>query len=861
MNKKEILLGILIILILLFSFFGMSFFINTISGNSAENITFTGNQNITRNISIYLYSNVTSAYLNISQINGGQCYQESANVTNQTGIDGDCGLNYSGSYSDNTIYQKNYSDGNWSSYAQMADAEVYYVNYSKPIASTSAMWEFRTDRWVFSNFYLENLTIPYECFNASTDHIGLSITSFFPSTWSGVDFQCFNGTQYINLTSSLSRSSMGDGNAITEEGIYWNISYPTNPYIFLGNYKVWNFTGEFNQKNNKTDNLVYYLNTLLNNTCSGGTIIGNNCLINMTLHSDTIGILKYSDIQIIYNSIPNITLVSPSDNSVNGANISFISNISDITSLTNETLYIWNATGGLNATKNITLSGTYNYSSINYTFWSAGTYTWNILVYNNLSQPAFSNQNNTIIIELTNPIINQLFPSNNQWLKNKNISINCSITTGNANAGFLYGNFTGSYLLNQTNFSIVSGATTSFNVNNLNEGSYIWSCRANKTTGSTIYSAQQGNYTLNIDTIYPNVAINNITQTFGTLFSANSTTTDLHLQSCKFAVFNSSGRYDSLTGGNSTFTCNSLINSGVSDYGTYNLTVYSMDLAGNENYSTSTFSVNVSAVVVISSGGGGGGGGANSRVVALIKPKEDTNSYTSLSRAIIFAKIRNYTITYGDNKELNDLRINQLSEELKKSQVAVSPELLVYWDVDYLLKKYEVVEVLENQVSQYNLVKAEIIFGNEFAVNPAYINTYDLVSLCSAKDLGKNWTRSVSSTKVLKSCSILEGLFKCNLTSPSITEISYSYSNLDNSDFIFKSVEGKIGYISSDKEALSTKIQYINVINTCGKVNLGVIKLNLIFFVVSLLIIVTIGSIFIFRKRFKKVSLTKLINR
>ena len=78
------------------------------------------------------------------------------------------------------------------------------------------------------------------------------------------------------------------------DGLFYNESPTTNPHLEVGTpdgtYE-WNFTGEFNQTNNRTSNLFSAINSYL----SGCTIQNGFCLVPFLFHSDTIGILKYLD--------------------------------------------------------------------------------------------------------------------------------------------------------------------------------------------------------------------------------------------------------------------------------------------------------------------------------------------------------------------------------------------------------------------------------------------------------------------------------------------------------------------------------------------------------------------------------------
>jgi hypothetical protein len=89
-----------------------------------------------------------------------------------------------------------------------------------------------------------------------------------------------------------------------------------NASIFLNNTRIWNYTGEFNTTA-QTSNFATTLNTALNNgacDCANCSLVGNNCTIPFIFHSDTAGILQWSNLNITWNESikPNLTIVQPS---------------------------------------------------------------------------------------------------------------------------------------------------------------------------------------------------------------------------------------------------------------------------------------------------------------------------------------------------------------------------------------------------------------------------------------------------------------------------------------------------------------------------------------------------------------------
>jgi len=412
MEKKTffIILILGIISLILFNFVS-PILINTLSGNQIENLTFTEAGNITRNLFISRYVNVTSLVMNLSGYNHS-CFQESANVSTS------CGGLSTGNYSISSYY--------------------LYINYSKPInALNSSLWVIKLG----NDTENRSMNLPIDCWDYSSSKLLLRVFSSgggigsIPVNASG---ECYNGTNWkivTNTSSYIIGANCGGGfmypetyieiydgdystyswyndfiniwtnrlddinhyncrfSRIYEESMIWNIPYPSNVSLSINNTQIWNFTGEFNQTNNKTSNFASTLNTALNNgkcDCSGCSLSGNNCTIPFTFHSDTAGILQYSDIQINYDSIPFVYLISPSNSSYSSSTKTFTCNSTDETNLANVTLYIWNSTSVYNNT---------NFFSFNKTQPSIEN---NMLLYYKLDNNSAIGENDTFIVDSGN---------------------------------------------------------------------------------------------------------------------------------------------------------------------------------------------------------------------------------------------------------------------------------------------------------------------------------------------------------------------------------------------------------------------------------------------------------------------------
>jgi len=154
---------------------------------------------------------------------GTLCYQESANTTNQTGVDGSCGLSYGGSYLCSGTWGSGYpcpnvSDGNWSTYGRASSpvAHTYlYINYTKPTgALNSSLWKVAGG----SVPTVTNLSINSNCWNQNPLQFqGDGAGPIY--TW-----RCWNGTQWFNLTNAAS------SNQLWEEAMWWNVSAGDTTY-------------------------------------------------------------------------------------------------------------------------------------------------------------------------------------------------------------------------------------------------------------------------------------------------------------------------------------------------------------------------------------------------------------------------------------------------------------------------------------------------------------------------------------------------------------------------------------------------------------------------------------------------------
>lgn len=156
------------------------------------------------------------------------CYQESANTTNQTGIDGNCGLSYTGAHGYSGFYY-NYdknktTDGNWTSYGCVDIGGTLHTNYSVPSSVVvGAVLQVKA-----SNVYW-NVSIPSDCSNNQALQLKIKMSNM---NLSGSYFttSCFNNSA-SNWYDIDTKSMPGGSNCIYEEAVLWNTTNTTVHYL------------------------------------------------------------------------------------------------------------------------------------------------------------------------------------------------------------------------------------------------------------------------------------------------------------------------------------------------------------------------------------------------------------------------------------------------------------------------------------------------------------------------------------------------------------------------------------------------------------------------------------------------------
>jgi len=141
------------------------------------------------------------------------CYQEDADTSNQTGIDGDCGLAYTGLHST----------------ANTGDIGFFYINYTKPLgALPSSIWRMKLFGLTSPPMIgMWNITIPESCFNYNANKLELRfVQRLKPAENIGFVYgTCYDGA-WQNITSYWNNTATGSG-ANVLSGQLWDGNWVT----------------------------------------------------------------------------------------------------------------------------------------------------------------------------------------------------------------------------------------------------------------------------------------------------------------------------------------------------------------------------------------------------------------------------------------------------------------------------------------------------------------------------------------------------------------------------------------------------------------------------------------------------------
>ncbi len=240
------------------------------------------------------------------------------------------------------------------------------------------------------------------------------------------------------------------------------------------------------------------------------------------------------------------------------------------------------------------------------------TYYWSVQTIDTaLNASSWSDEQSfTTGSDVTNPIITLNKPDNGNYSGVREIvfNVNAYDNIDLANVS-LYGDWTGSWLLNETNSSGINNTNYVFTKNMSGEGVYYWKIHSCDNSSNCIYSSIRS---FSVDLNYPDVTL--ITPINGSSWTSSSTVTfyynvsDIAIANCSLIINGSVAQNDTSIIVNTTqpFT-KSMSN----NYYTWQVNCTD-NLARENNSETRTLTVSYTAPV---NGGGGGGGGSTDEAV------------------------------------------------------------------------------------------------------------------------------------------------------------------------------------------------------------------------------------------------------
>ncbi len=355
---------------------------------------------------------------------------------------------------------------------------------------------------------------------------------------------------------------------------------------------------------------------------------GGNTLI--AYANDSVGNLNSSSVSFFVDSIaPTINIVEPQQSKNYAINTSLPLNFSISDSGIGVDSCWYSIDSGL-INRTIT-------NCQNTTFNVSGDRSYTLKLSTNDSFGNRASENVSFSVITTAPAVNILYPQNNSFLNyGENIYFNYTVDSGIAiSACQLFGDFDGTWKLNQTNLSTANAINNFFVLTNLSDGIYNFGISCNDTQNM----ARNVNYTFTIDTIIPVIGL---TQPTGVKSSRTGipltfSVNESNKNSCWYNIY----RGTNLETANTTIDCDlNSANFDVTVDADLILNFYANDSAGNKNNASSSFSVSTSSG---GNTGGTGGGGGGSRTII-----QESNGTTELSVQDINGVVGNA----GDSKKI-----------------------------------------------------------------------------------------------------------------------------------------------------------------------------------------------------------------
>ena len=575
--------------------------------NLAPLVRVTYPQNVSYNF-VQSSLNYTSSDANLQScwysLNGGQ--------SNTTLTCGDNLTSLSSSQSQNTwIVYANDSAGNlnFSSVSFFVDSISPLISFS---SSTSSSNSLVARNWVFVNVSTiesNEVNITFNLYNsASLVNSTTSTSGLRELNWTNLQ----DGVYYYNVTifDILSNTNSTETRTITLD--------TAPPFLTVLSPSQTNYSNSTTLVNISSDgDTIWFFNGTGNETYTAPVYRnfsqGGNTLT--AYASDVAGNLNFSSISFNVDSLsPSLTLIRPLDGSTFGTNISLALNYS--VSDANLQSCWYNIDGGQNFTISNCLNTTFNIS--------VGTHTIYLLANdsfgNSIQKSAGFN------VQIGAPSISLVDPVDSYFDTTQNIDFTYTASDLDLEVCELWGNFSGGWGLNQSNFSVVSGIESHFFLN-LSEGSYSWNIRCNDSVGNSAFASNESFY---IDTAYPTLTLSAPSGTYSSRINVPLTysVSDASPISCYYNVYRGAVLEISNTSincytGSSSFSL-------TLDNADFILNFYAEDPVGHITHKNSSFSVSTAAPPSGGGGGGGSGGGSGGGAIVTKKPSLDVGAISSI---------------------------------------------------------------------------------------------------------------------------------------------------------------------------------------------------------------------------------------
>jgi hypothetical protein len=305
---------------------------------------------------------------------GDYSYQESANVTNQTGIDGGYNLIYTGAYQ--AVAGTDAFDYSYPAYL--------YINYTKPLYATfGSIWRVKMGS---VNNPIKNLLIPESCWGAYSNKVVFRQYSGTYSPTTGVD--CYNGTSWYPLYNFSSNDGILSINVKTEHN-YQN-AIDGNWSTYAVGFNVLNNPAYFINQTQDV-NINENLNSLLWEEAMMWYFPGVLESPKITLNYPT-ALINYAKL----NQALQLNFTVTDDNldkvwyNYNGTNVTIVGAVSGVANLSNITL---------STKKNVTFCANDTAGNTNCT-----TFSWNYRIFENsrtFNSSTFETASETYSINVT----------------------------------------------------------------------------------------------------------------------------------------------------------------------------------------------------------------------------------------------------------------------------------------------------------------------------------------------------------------------------------------------------------------------------------------------------------------------------